>query len=100
MATDRPRFTISLDDETFDRVEQYRIDNRYSTRSKAVEALIRDGLYKLLSISAESTEKAPSLTDEALRVAAAYDRADARAKQVVDLTLEPFMGKKSKTKTG
>ncbi len=36
---------------------------------------------------------ASSLSEAALRIAAAYDRADERARQVVDLTLEPFMDK-------
>lgn len=47
MATDRPRFSISLDDDTFDRVEQYQADGNFSTRSKAVEALIWRGLDRL-----------------------------------------------------
>lgn len=47
MATERPRFSVSLDDETFSRVEDYRINGNYSTRSKAVEALIMDGLLKM-----------------------------------------------------
>ena len=46
MATERPRFSVSLDDDTFSRVEDYRINGNYSTRSKAVEALIMDGLLK------------------------------------------------------
>ncbi len=93
MATERPRFSVSLDDDTFERVERFRLDNRYTTRSKAVEALIRDGLKKLASAALDDKKATPSLSDEALRIAAAYDRADNRAKQVVDLTLEPFMDK-------
>ena len=50
MATDRPRFSISLDDDTFDRVEQYQADGNYSTRSKAVESLIWRGLDRLSGV--------------------------------------------------
>lgn len=47
MATDRPRFSISLDDETFERVNRFQIEGAYTTRSKAVEALILNALQKI-----------------------------------------------------
>lgn len=47
MATDRPRFSVSLDDETFERVNRFQIEGSFSTRSKAVEALILNALQKI-----------------------------------------------------
>ena len=44
MATDRARFSVSLDPELYARVEDYRFENRYSQMSRAVEALIKRGL--------------------------------------------------------
>ena len=44
MATDRARYTVSLDDEMFKKVEDFRFENRYQTRSEATVELIRLGL--------------------------------------------------------
>lgn len=48
MATDKPRFSITFDDELFDRIEDYRHENRISTRSRAVVALVEIGLESLI----------------------------------------------------
>lgn len=44
MATDRARYTVSLDDETFKKVEDFRFGHRYQTRSEATVELIKLGL--------------------------------------------------------
>lgn len=44
MATDKPRYSITLDDEMFKEVEDFRFENRYQTRNKATIELIRLGL--------------------------------------------------------
>lgn len=55
MATDKPRFTISVDDDLFQQIEDYRFSHRFNTRSEATSALLRLGLYALLN--EENTEK-------------------------------------------
>lgn len=47
MATDRPRFTISVTNKMFEAIEDFRFKNRYQTRSEAVAELIRLGLEQL-----------------------------------------------------
>ena len=47
MATDLHRYSISLDDETFDKVENYRYEERFPTRSSATLELIKLGLEAL-----------------------------------------------------
>ena len=43
--TDLSRYTVSLDSEhLFEKVENFRFDNRYQTRSQATVELIRLGL--------------------------------------------------------
>lgn len=86
MATDRPRFSISLDDETFERVERYQESKQFSTRSKAVEALIWEGL-EAFGVQSEPKEKAPPISDEALRVAIEYDSAGDTDREIVRLAL-------------
>lgn len=47
MATDRPRYTVSVDDEMFQQIENFRFERRYNTRSEATVELIRLGLETL-----------------------------------------------------
>jgi len=56
MATNRARFTVSVDDDMFQQIEDFRFDRRFSTRSEATVELIRLGLEAL---SAMQDEKQP-----------------------------------------
>ena len=47
MPTNRPRYTVSVDDELFQRIEDFRYEHRYQTRSQATVELIRLGLEAL-----------------------------------------------------
>ncbi len=57
MATDKPRYTVSVDKELFRKIEDFRFENRYQTRSEATVELIRLGL--------EASEKEKSRLDNA-----------------------------------
>ncbi|RKJ63793.1 hypothetical protein D7Y06_13905 [Roseburia sp. 1XD42-69] len=60
MATNRPRYTVSVDDELFQRIEDFRYEHRYQTRSQATVELIRLGLEALKK---EQTEKNDASSD-------------------------------------
>lgn len=63
MATEKPRYTVSVDDELFQRIEDFRFENRYQTRSQATVELIRLGLESLKreqAAQAETTGEPPS----------------------------------------
>ena len=47
MATEKQRYTISVTDEMFQAIEDFRFKNRYQTRSEATAELIRRGLQAL-----------------------------------------------------
>lgn len=47
MATDRPRYTVSVDNEMFQEIENFRFEKRFQTRSEATAELIRLGLEAL-----------------------------------------------------
>lgn len=47
MPTEKPRVIITLSDDLFKRIEDFRYDNRYPNRSEAVLALIEEGLKNL-----------------------------------------------------
>ncbi|MGB8452477.1 MAG: ribbon-helix-helix domain-containing protein [Anaerocolumna sp.] len=47
MATNKPRYTVSVDNELFREIEDFRFERRFQTRSEATVALIRLGLKAL-----------------------------------------------------
>ena len=47
MATNKPRYTVSVDDEMFKAIEDFRFENCFQTRSEATVELIRLGLEQL-----------------------------------------------------
>lgn len=47
MPTTKSRYTVSVNDEMFQKIEDFRFKNRYSTRSAATVELIRLGLEQL-----------------------------------------------------
>ena len=47
MPTTKSRYTVSVDAEMFQKIEDFRFKNRYSTRSAATVELIRLGLEQL-----------------------------------------------------
>lgn len=51
MATNKPRYSVSMDEELFRKIEDFRFANRYQTRSEATVELIRLGLKALESDS-------------------------------------------------
>lgn len=67
MATDKPRYTVSVDNEMFRQIEDFRFEHRFQTRSEATVELIRLGLEHLKK-EQEAQEKAqnnkPSICDE------------------------------------
>ena len=44
MATQKPRYSITLGKDMFEEVENFRFEHRYQTRNQATIALIRLGL--------------------------------------------------------
>lgn len=44
MATEKPRYSITMDEELFNAIEDFRFENRYQTRNLATLDLIRMGL--------------------------------------------------------
>lgn len=57
MATDKPRYTVSVDNELFQQIEDFRFEHRFQTRSEATVELIRLGLEALMKEQAEPKSK-------------------------------------------
>ncbi len=47
MATNKPRYTVSVDSDMFQKIEDFRFEHRFQTRSEATVELIRLGLEAL-----------------------------------------------------
>jgi len=44
LPTEKPRFTITVDDELMQRIDDFRFENRFASRSAATIELIRLGI--------------------------------------------------------
>ena len=51
MATDKPRFSLTLDEKTMDRVLEYQKQHGLSTKSRAIQALVESGLQDYIETS-------------------------------------------------
>ena len=58
MPTKKPRYTVIVDDEMLKRIDDFRFENRYPSRSAATLELIRLGLEQL-----EKAEAAKAVQD-------------------------------------
>lgn len=56
MATEKPRFCITVDDDLMKEIDDFRFNNRYSSRSKATIELIRLGLAALKDKTDDSSK--------------------------------------------
>lgn len=58
MATNRPRYTVSVTTEMFEAIEDFRFKNRFQTRSDATTELIRLGL-EVIKAQEKTSETPP-----------------------------------------
>lgn len=47
IATNKPRYTVSVDEDLFQQIEDFRFTHRFQTRSEATVELIKLGLKQL-----------------------------------------------------
>lgn len=57
MATDKPRYTVSVDKELFQQIEDFRFEHRFPTRSEATVELIKLGLEKIKELEKTKPER-------------------------------------------
>ena len=65
MATEKPRYTVSVDKEMFQQIEDFRFAHRYQTRSEATVELIRLGLESLEREKTPGGDPIPDKNDDA-----------------------------------
>ena len=79
MATEKPRFSLTLDNDTFDKLVSYKERHGFSTKSRAIQALVSAGLDDFEKSSVK-TEKAPSMSDEAKMLLPIFEQLDKKDK--------------------
>ena len=57
MATNKQRYTVSVDNELFQQIEDFRFEHRFQTRSEATVELIRLGLASLMKEQDEEKDQ-------------------------------------------
>jgi metal-responsive CopG/Arc/MetJ family transcriptional regulator len=59
MPSKKPRYSIIIDDDMLEEIDDYRYDNRFSSRAKATERLIMLGLqaYEAMSDEEKKAER-------------------------------------------
>ena len=83
MATDKPRFTVILEHDIANGVEEYWHSNRLKNKNAAINDLLRSAFD---SIERESTQTANlGVSHEALEIARQYDRLSEHAKKLISM---------------
>ena len=60
MPTDKPRFTITVSEDMLKDIDDFRFENRFPTRTQAVNELFRLGLEELRRQQTETEKKGNS----------------------------------------
>lgn len=83
MPTEKPRVTFTISKERLLELETYQHDNKIKNQTQAILSLIEKGLSDF-----EPTKKAPSLSDEAMKLAKDYTHLDLHGRRMVRLVVE------------
>ncbi len=76
MPTEKPRVTITMSNEQFNSIDNYRFAHKMKNQTQAILSLIENGLSKLEQDATAHNKKAPSYSDKAMKLAADYDSLD------------------------
>ena len=72
LATDKPRFTITLDPKMLSDVLEYKDKNKLSTQSKAIQRLIELGIQEMVSPASAHAHGFPVLSGDELELVEKY----------------------------
>ena len=87
MPTDKPRVTITMSEETLEKVDDFRYKNRIKTQSKAIVQLMIAGLEDM-ERQGIIKKVTPSISDEAAKLVKDYESLDYWGKRTVRSTMD------------
>lgn len=99
MSTDRPRYTVSVDDELLKQIEDYQFEHRYKTRSSATVELIRLGIKQLMQEQpqiAQNTAQVPALSADEQQLIDDYRSLNEQGQEYIRQTM--YMAKQTHKK--
>ena len=99
MSTDRPRYTVSVDDELLKQIEDYQFEHRYKTRSSATVELIRLGIQQLMQEQpkiAQNTAPVPALSADEQQLIDDYRSLNEQGQEYIRQTM--YMAKQTHEK--
>lgn len=85
MPTDKQRFSITVDDSLYRKIEDFRFERRMKSQSKAVNALMEIGFDALMS---DQVSIGPSLSSFEIGIVEKYNALDVHGKKVIDFILQ------------
>lgn len=89
MATDLPRFTITLPNDVYESVMRYKEENQISTQSKAVQKLIRIGIDTVeKEKEAANVKQFPAFDPAEDALVASWRRADEKDRKIAACALD------------
>ena len=62
MPTEKPRYSITVDDEMLQQIDDFRFENRFNSRSQATTELIRLGLEALRAEQVDESADSKDIT--------------------------------------
>lgn len=99
MSTDRPRYTVSVDDELLKQIEDYQFEHRYKTRSSATVELIRLGIQQLMQEQPQIAQNAapvPALSADEQQLIDDYRSLNEQGQEYIRQTM--YMAKQTHKK--
>lgn len=82
MPTEKPRVTITMTADQLNRIDEYWHSNQMKNQTQAILSLIEQGFSAISNLNLNS-KKAPSLSDEAMKIAKDYSTLDRYGQQAV-----------------
>ena len=92
MATDKPRFSVTMSEDMYEKINKYQHENRLSTQTKAISKILEIGLESLQNKLAQNTTSdietaLPELSDEAKKIAKDYEGLDRHGRNMTKIVI-------------
>ncbi len=97
MPTQKPRITITMDSELFNKIEDFRFKNKYKNQTQAILDLIKSGFNELESYN--KSNNGILFHKEAINMAKKYRDLDDHGREMVDFVLEKEYDRTSRNNT-
>ncbi len=87
MPTMKPRVTITMNSEQFDKIEEYRFKHRCKNQTQAILSLIEAGFAELETSDEKNSDKS-TFSAEIIEMSKKYRKLDSHGKEMVNLVLD------------